>query len=133
MVPTVILTWIRKGLKRTKWFTVIFEIITFPDPPTLAFLEKARVFPPKSKGFSLRGTPTILGKERKNAPKKQGRSENEKSKEIEKSKGWRVRVSNSKTFQDGNGNGNFEAINSNDFLGGNWPMEIKGRLRGPRR
>ena len=54
-----------------------------PDPPTLAFLEKARVFPQKSKGFSLRGTPK---------KKKQGKSENEKSKEIEKSKDWRVRA-----------------------------------------
>ena len=43
-------------------------------------------------------------------------------------------LSNSKTFQDGNGNGNFEEINSNDFLDGNWEsMEMKGRLRGPRR
>ena len=29
-------------------------------------------------------------------------------------------LSNSKTFQDGNGNGNFEEINSNDFLDSNW-------------
>ena len=36
-------------------------------------------------------------------------------------------LSNSKTFQDGNGNGNFEEINSNDFLDGNWEsMEMKG-------
>ena len=43
-------------------------------------------------------------------------------------------LSNSKTFQDGNGNGNFEETNSNDFLDGNWEsMEIKGRLRAPRR
>ena len=43
-------------------------------------------------------------------------------------------LSNSKTFQDGNGNGNLEEINSNDFLDGNWEsMEMKGRLRGPRR
>ena len=35
--------------------------------------------------------------------------------------------SNSKTFQDGNGNGNFEKINSNDFLDGNWEsMAMKG-------
>ena len=34
-------------------------------------------------------------------------------------------------FLDGNGNGNFEEINSNDFLDGNWEsMEIKGRQRG---
>ena len=40
----------------------------------------------------------------------------------------------SKTFQGGNGNGNFEKIHSNDFLDGNWEsMEMKGRLRGPRR
>ena len=38
-------------------------------------------------------------------------------------------LSNSKTFQDGNGNGNghFCKINSNDFHDGNWePMEMKG-------
>ena len=29
-------------------------------------------------------------------------------------------LSNSKTFQDGNGNGNFGEINSNDFQDGNW-------------
>ena len=40
-------------------------------------------------------------------------------------------LSNSKTFQDGNGNGNFEEINSNDFLDGNWePMEMKGATAG---
>ena len=33
----------------------------------------------------------------------------------------------SKIFQDGNGNGNFEEIKSNDFLDGNWEsMEMKG-------
>ena len=42
--------------------------------------------------------------------------------------------SKSKTFQDGNGNGNFGEINSNDFQDGNWePMEMKGSLRAPRR
>ena len=42
-------------------------------------------------------------------------------------------LSNSKTFQDGNGNGNFGEINSNDFQDGNWePMEMKGSLRTPR-
>ena len=36
-------------------------------------------------------------------------------------------LSNSKTFQDGNGNGNFKKINSYDFLDGNWEsMEMKG-------
>ena len=34
---------------------------------------------------------------------------------------------NSKTFQDGNGKGNFRKINSNDFQDGNWEsMEMKG-------
>ena len=62
-----------------------------PDPPTLAFLEKARVFPQKSKGFSLRGTPKILGKGRKNARKSKENRKTKKSKEIEKSEDWRVR------------------------------------------
>ena len=36
-------------------------------------------------------------------------------------------LSNSNTFQDGNGNGNFGKINSNDFQDGNWEsMEMKG-------
>ena len=43
-------------------------------------------------------------------------------------------LSNSKTFQDGNGNGHFGNINSNDFQDGNWEsMEMKGWLRTPRR
>ena len=38
-----------------------------------------------------------------------------------------VSESNSKTFQDGNGNGNFGKINSNYFQDGNWEsMEMKG-------
>ena len=69
----------------------VFAKVSIPDPPTLAFLEKSKGNPEKSKGFSLRGNPKILGKERKNPSKKQGKSENEKSKEIEKSKDWRVR------------------------------------------
>ena len=41
---------------------------------------------------------------------------------------------NSKTFQDGIGNGNFREINSNDFQDGNWePMDMKGSLQMPRR
>ena len=36
-------------------------------------------------------------------------------------------LSNSKTFQDGNSNGNFEEITSNDFQDGNWEsMENEG-------
>ena len=38
-------------------------------------------------------------------------------------------LSNSKTFQDGNGNGDFGEINSNDFQDGDWEsMDIKVRL-----
>ena len=38
---------------------------------------------------------------------------------------------NSKTFQDGNGNGNFEEIKSHDFLDGNWEsMENQGATVG---
>ena len=46
------------------------EKTILPDPPTLAFLEKSRVFHKKSKGFSFRGTPKIIGKERKTRKKK---------------------------------------------------------------
>ena len=36
-------------------------------------------------------------------------------------------LSSSKTFQDGNGNGNIGKINSYDFQDGNWEsMEMKG-------
>ena len=36
-------------------------------------------------------------------------------------------LSNSKTLQDGNGNGNFRKFNSNGFQDGNWEsMEMKG-------
>ena len=55
----------------------------YPDPPTLALLKKARETPQKSKGCSLRGTPKILGKERKNALKKKG---NRKKKNMENKK-----------------------------------------------
>ena len=47
--------------------------------------KKARENPEKRKGFSLCGTPKIHGKERKSAPKKQGKSE--KSKENRKKQG----------------------------------------------
>ena len=42
--------------------------------------KKSKGNPEKNKGFSLCGTPKILAKERKITPKKQGKSENEKSK-----------------------------------------------------
>ena len=42
-----------------------------PDPPTLAFFfrKKEQGKPRKKQGFSLRGTPKILGKEKKMPPK----------------------------------------------------------------
>ena len=70
----------RESIRRNKKKTI-------PDPPTLAFLEKARVFPQKSKGFSLRGTPEILGKGRKSARKSK---ENRKTKKARKSKKARI-------------------------------------------
>ena len=63
------------------------EILENPDPPTLAFLKKARENPEKSKRFSLCGTPKILGKERKNAQKSKG---NRKTKKARKSKKARI-------------------------------------------
>ena len=53
----------------------------------LLFLEKARETAQKSKGFSLRGTPKILGKERKNAQKSKG---NRKTKKARNSKKARI-------------------------------------------
>ena len=58
---------------------------------TLPFWKKQGFFPQKSKGFSLRGTLKSLEKEGKRK-KTQGKPEKEKSKEIEKSKDWRVRA-----------------------------------------
>ena len=59
----------------------------------LLFWKKQGFFPQTSKGFSLRGTVKSLEKRGKRT-KKQGKSENEQSKEIEKKKNkdWRVRV-----------------------------------------
>ena len=82
-----------------------------PDPPTLAFLEKARETLQKSKGFSLCGTPKILGKERKNAQKNNGNRKNEKSKENEKSKDWRVR-------------GVSQCTQGGAWIGGAWNSQI---------
>ena len=49
------------------------------------------------------------------------------SKAIEDVPSYSKLLPNSKTFQDGNGNGNFREINSNDFQDGNWEsMEMRG-------
>ena len=63
-----------------------------PDPPTLAFLEKKARETPKKARVLLFAEPLKSLEKRKKRTKKQGKSENEKSKEIEKSKDWRVRV-----------------------------------------
>ena len=54
-----------------------------PDPPTLAFFGgRQKENRPKKQGFSLCGTPKNPWKRKENAQKrKQGKSENEKSKE----------------------------------------------------
>ena len=49
-----------------------------PDPPTLAFFGKSKGWSRKKQGFSLRGTPQILGNERKNAPKSKGNRKTKK-------------------------------------------------------
>ena len=46
----------------------------------------------KSKDFPTCRSPKIIGKESKKCTKKQGKSQNDKSKEDEKSKDWKVRV-----------------------------------------
>ena len=64
-----------------------------PDPPTLAFLtKKSKGNPEKNKGFLFAEPLKSLEKRGKTPQKKQGKSENEKSKEIRKSKDWRVRA-----------------------------------------
>ena len=78
--------------KRTDFFA-------FPDPPTLAFLEKARVFPQKSKGVSLRGTPKILGKERKNARKSKGNRKTKKARKSKKKQGLEGQGFHSQTIR----------------------------------
>ena len=55
----------------------------FPDPPTLAFWGKKQGKPQKMPGFSLRGTPKILGKERKNAQKSKGNRKTKKKTGLE--------------------------------------------------
>ena len=66
----------------------------FPDPPTLRFFGKSKEPPPhkKTRVFPDCRIPKILGKERKTHTKKKGKSESENSKEIEKSKDWKVRA-----------------------------------------
>ena len=62
----------------------IFICKPSPSNPWL-FWKKLGFSPQKRKGSSLRGTPKILGKGRKNAQIKRGKSQNKKSKENEKS------------------------------------------------
>ena len=63
-----------------------------PDPPTLAFLEQARVFPPKKARVFLFAEPLeSLEKKGKMPQESKENRKTQKSKEIEKSKDWRVR------------------------------------------
>ena len=50
-------------------FHLFFNFSDSFSTPTLAFVEKSKGNPDKSKGFSLCRTPQILGKGRKNAQK----------------------------------------------------------------
>ena len=56
----------------------------------LLFLERKQGKTGKNKGSSLRGTSKIIGKRGTNARKKQGKSENQKSKDIQKGKDQRA-------------------------------------------
>ena len=64
-----------------------------PDPPTLAFFfeGKKQGNPEKSKGFSLPGTPKILGKEKINGPK--NKTEKARKKKKKKKKNFNFRNS----------------------------------------
>ena len=70
--PTYLLT---SGTHTHTWAKNII-----PDPPTLAFLKKSKGNTEKSKGFSLRGTPKILGKARKSTEKSKGNRKKRESK-----------------------------------------------------
>ena len=72
--------------------TKTITYLTFPDPPTLAFFgKKARETPKKARVYLFAEPLKSLEKIGKST-EKQGKSEDEKSTEIGKSKGWRVRV-----------------------------------------
>ena len=77
--------------KRDAW-RLRFLVLSDSDPPILVFFcwkKQGKPRKKKSKGFSLRGTPDILGKERQNAPRKQGK--NKKKQNYKTNKDWRVR------------------------------------------
>ena len=67
-------------------------VLQYPWPSNPCLFEKnTRETPKKAKVFFLCRTPKTPKTQRKNAPKKQGKSEKEKSQELQKSKDWRVR------------------------------------------
>ena len=57
-----------------------------PDPPILAFLEKARVFSPRKQGFFSSRNPYNPWKREENRTEKQGKSENEKARKSKKAR-----------------------------------------------
>ena len=82
-----------KLLMKKRWEILPeFSAFTFPDPPTLAFLEeKARETRKKQGFFSSQNPLKSLGKGRKKTQKSKENQEIKKNKEIKKSKDWRVR------------------------------------------
>ena len=72
--------------KHTFQKNIVLAQLTLTLQPLL-FWRKSKGNPQKSKGFSHRGTPKILGKERKNAEKSKG---NQKTKKARKSKKARI-------------------------------------------
>ena len=86
-----------KGLFRTKKTTVLESVVfccgrSALTLQSLLFWKKQGFFPKKARVFLFAEPLKSLEKRGKTPPKKQGKSENEKSKEIKKSKDWRVRV-----------------------------------------
>ena len=65
-----------------------------PDPPILAFLEKKSTDAPKKARISLSAEPLKSLEKKGKRTKKQGEPQNERSKENEESKDWRVREGN---------------------------------------
>ena len=83
------------GLYQKYYTTKAHYAQHFPDPPILAFFwakkKKART-PRKKQGFLFLPIPETSWKGSEKRTKKQGKTQNEKSEENEKSKDWRVRV-----------------------------------------
>ena len=66
--------------------------VSTPWPSNPCFVGKSKGNPEKRKGFSLRGTPKFLRKERKTPQKSKENQKTEKARKSKKSKDWRVRA-----------------------------------------